>query len=180
MERSKMKKRLAVSAFVATALFASTNSAVADVQSDYQLAFQQYKTALANWSASVKVEQNNYKVAMQNWIAAVKTAEQARKEIASKFKTDADALRERTVAVVTAATTAKEKKSANGAAKIELDLIIAARNAALEAIVKPGVKPSKPKPAPVPTPPVKPAKPVKPIKPVKPSKSPAVSKSPTG
>jgi hypothetical protein len=175
MERSKMKKRLAVSAFVATALFASTNTAVADAQSDYQLAFQQYETALANWSASVKVEQNNYKVAMQNWITAVKTAEQARKEIATKFKSDADAIRERTIAAVVAAATAKDKKAANAAGKIEMDLAIAARNAALDSVVKPGIKPIKPKPVPIPTPPAKPAKPTKPAKP---SKKPVVTKSP--
>lgn len=177
IERSKMKKRLAVSALVATALFASSNSAGADAQSDYQLALAQYKTALTTWSDAVKVEQENFKLAMQNWNTAVKIAEQARKDIASKFKTDADAINARTVAAVTAAATAKEKKAANAAAKVELDLAIAARNAALEAVVKPGIKPVKPKPAPAPTPPAKPAKQVKPIKP---SKSPAVSKSPTG
>ena len=177
IERSKMKKRLAVSALVATALFVSSNSAGADAQSDYQLALAQYKTALTTWSDAVKVEQENFKLAMQNWNTAVKNAEQTRREIATKFKAEADAIKARTVAAVNAAATAKEKKAANAAAKVELDLAIAARNAALEAVVKPGIKPVKPKPAPAPTPPAKPAKPAKPIKP---SKSPAVSKSPTG
>jgi hypothetical protein len=161
-----MKKRLAVIALVASALFASTNTALADAQSDYQLAFAQYE---------VKAEQENFKVTMQNWNVAVKAADLARKEIASKFKSDADAIRERTIAAVTAAATAKEKKAANAAGKIEMDLAIAARNAALDSVVKPGIKPIKPKPVPAPTPPAKPAKPTKPAKP---SKKPAATKSP--
>ncbi len=172
-----MKKRLALIALVATSLFASTNTALADAQSDYQLAFQQYKTALANWSSAMKAEQENFKAAMQNWNTAVKAAEQVRKDIATKFKTDADAIKARTIAAVTAATTAKDKKAVNAAAKIELDLAIAARNTALEAVAKPGMKPTKPTPAPMPTPPAKPAKQIKP-RPAgennpKPSKSPA-------
>ena len=121
-----------------SALFASTNTAQADAQSDYQLALVQYKSALANWIIAVKAEQENFKTAMQNWNAEVKAAEQARKDIAAKFKVDADAIKERTTAAVTAAATAKEKKAANAAGKIELDLVIAARNVALEAVVKPG------------------------------------------
>lgn len=175
MERSKMKKRLAVSALVATALFASTNTALADAQSDYQLAFAQYKTALANWSIAVKAEQENFKTAMQNWNIAVKAAEQARKDIATKFKSDADAIKARTIAAVTAATTAKDKKAANVAGKIEMDSALAVRTAAMAAVVKPGMKPTKSKPVPAPTPPAKPAKPTKPAKP---SKKPAATKSP--
>jgi len=167
-----MKKRLVLIAIVATSLFGSTNTALADAQSDYQLAFQQYKTALANWNVALKAEQENFKVAMQNWNTAVKVAEQARKDIATKFKTEADAIKARTIAAVTAATTAKDKKALGTAGKVELDLAIAARNAALEAVVKPGMKPAKPTPAPVPTPPAKPTKPIKP------SKKPAVTKSP--
>jgi hypothetical protein len=170
-----MKKRLALIALVVTALFASTNSALADARSDYQLAFAQYKTALANWNIAVKAEQKNFKLEMQNWIAAVKAAEQARKEIATKFKSDADAIKERTVAAVSAATKAKEKKAISSAGKLELSLAITARNAALESVVKAGIKPTKPKPAPKPIPPVKP---VKPAKPIKPSKKPAATKSP--
>jgi len=167
-----MKKRLAVIALVASALFASTNTAIADAQSDYQLAFAQYETALANWSVAVKAEQENFKVAMQNWNAAIKAADLARKEIASKFKSDADAIKARTLAAVTAAATAKEKKAANAAGKIEMDSAIAVRNAAMAAVAKPGLKPIKPTPAPAPTPPVKPAQPIKP------SKKPAATKSP--
>ena len=176
IERSKMKKRLALIALVASALFASTNTALADAQSDYQLALAQYKSALANWNVAVKVEQEDFKIATKNWNTAVKAAEQARKDIAAKFKVDADAIKERTAAAVTAAATAKEKKAANAAGKIELDLVIAGRNVALESLVKPGIKPTKPTPVPAPTPPAKPAKSVKPIKP---SKKPVVTKSPT-
>jgi hypothetical protein len=171
-----MNKRLAIITLVVSALFASTNTAQADAQSDYQLALVQYKSALANWNIAVKAEQENFKTAMQNWNAVVKAAEQARKDIAAKFKVDADAIKERTAAAVAAATKAKDKKAANAAGKIELDLVIAARNAALESVVKPGEKPVKPTLVPAPTPPAKPAKTVKPIKP---SKKPTVSKSPT-
>ena len=167
-----MKKRLAVIALVASSLVASTNSALADAQSDYELAFAQYKTAEANWNVALKAEQDNFKTAMQNWNTAVKAAEQARKDIAAKFKSDADAIKARTIAAVTAAATAKDKKASNAAGKIEMDLAIAARNAALDSVVKPGLKPTKPKPAPMPTPPAKPAKSVKP------SKKPAATKSP--
>ena len=175
IERSKMKKRLAVIALIATALFASTNTALADAQSDYQLALSQYETALANWSIAVKAEQENFKTAMQNWNIAVKAAEQARKDIATKFKSDADAIKARTIAAVTAATTAKDKKAANAAGKIEMDSALAVRTAAMAAVVNPGMKPTKSKPIPAPTPPAKPAKPTKPAKP---SKKPAATKSP--
>ena len=170
-----MKKRLAVIALIATALFASTNTALADAQSDYQLALSHYETALANWSIAVKAEQENFKTAMQNWNIAVKAAEQARKDIATKFKSDADAIKARTIAAVTAATTAKDKKAANAAGKIEMDSALAVRTAAMAAVVNPGMKPTKSKPIPAPTPPAKPAKPTKPAKP---SKKPAATKSP--
>jgi hypothetical protein len=171
-----MNKRLAIITLVVSALFASTNTAQADAQSDYQLALVQYKSALANWNIAVNAEQENFKTAMQNWNAAVKAAEQARMDIAARFKIDADAIRERTVAAIAAAAKAKDKKAASAAGKMELDSAIAARNTALEAVVKPGEKPVKPTLSPAPTPPAKPAKTVKPIKP---SKKPTVSKSPT-
>ena len=176
IERSKMNKRLAIITLVVSALFASTNTAQADAQSDYQLALAQYKSAFTNWSITVKAEQDNFRTAMQSWNTAVKAAEQARKDIAAKFKIDADAIRERTAAAVAVAATARAKKAAYAAGKIELDLAIAARNAALESVVNPGEKPVKPTLVPAPTPPAKPAKTVKPIKP---SKKPTVSKSPT-
>jgi hypothetical protein len=170
-----MKKRLALVAIVATALIGSTNVANADAQSDYQLAVQQFKTALQNWNLSVKAEQENHKSAMQNWNAAIKAAELARKDIASKFKSDADAIKVRTLAAISVAATAREKKAASATGKIELDLAIASRNDALDAVVKPGAKPAKPVIAPAPTPPAKPAKV---IKPAKPSKKPISTKSP--
>ena len=179
IERSKMKKRLVLIALVATSLLASTNTALADAQSDYQLAFAQYKTALANWNVTLKAEQENFKTATQNWNTAIKAAEQARKDIATKFKSDAEAIKARTIAAVTAATTAKDKKAANAAAKIELDLAIVARNAALEAVVKPGMKPIKPTPAPMPTPPVKPIQTPKPKPADSTSPKPVATKSPS-
>jgi hypothetical protein len=170
-----MKKRIAVIALVASSLVASTNTAFADAQSDYQLAVQQYQTALENWNVANKAEQENFKTAMSDWNAAVKAAEQERKKVASTFKSDADEIKVRTSAAVTAATTAKAKKAAGATGKIEMDLAIAVRNAAMEAVVKPGLKPVKPKILPAPTPPAKPAKIAKPIKP---SKKPVVKKSP--
>jgi hypothetical protein len=171
-----MKKRIAVIALVASSLVASTNTAFADAQSDYQLAVQQYQTALENWNVANKAEQENFKTAMSEWNAAVKAADQERKEIASRFKSDADEIKVRTSAAVAAATTAKAKKAAGAAGNIEMDLAIAVRNAAMEAVVKPGLKPIKAKPVPAPTPPAKPAKAPKPTKT---SKKPAVTKSPT-
>jgi ABC-type thiamine transport system substrate-binding protein len=170
-----MKKRLAVIALIASSLVASTNTAFADAQSEYQLAVQQYQTALSNWNLAIKAEQENFKTAMINWNAAVKAAEQARKDIATKFKSDADEIILRTNAAVASATTAKAKKTAGANGKMEMDSAIAERNAAMDAVIKPGVKPVKPTPAPMPTPPAKPAKTFKPIKP---SKNPAVTKSP--
>lgn len=160
-----MKKRILLIALVATALFAPTNSASADAQSDYQLELQEYQTALANWNIAMKAEQENFKTAMTNWNAAVKAADQARKEIAANFKSDADAIKLRTSAAVAAAVTAKAKKAAGSAGKIEMDAAIALRNDSLAAVVKPGMKPAKPKLLPAPTPPAKPAKAPKSIKP---------------
>lgn len=173
-----MKKRVLLIALVATALFAPTNSATADAQSDYQLALQEYQTALTNWNLEIKAEQENFKTAMTNWNVAIKAAEQARQDIASKFKSDADAIKVRTSAAVAAAATAKAKKTAGSAGKIEMDTAIALRNDSLAAVVKPGMKPAKPKLLPAPTPPAPPAKSAKAPKPIKPSKKPAVTKSP--
>lgn len=174
-----MKKHILLIALVATALFVPTNSASADAQSDYQLALQEYQTELASWNIAMKAEQENFKTAMTNWNAAIKAADQARKEIATNFKNEADAIKVRTSAAVAAAATAKAKKAAGSAGKIEMDAAIALRNDSLAAVVNPGMKPAKPKLLPAPTPPAPPAKTAKAPKPMKPSKKPAVTKSPT-
>ena len=122
----------------------------------------------------MKAEQENFKTAMTNWNTAIKAADQARKEIATNFKNDADAIRVRTIEAVAAASNAKGKKAANAAGKVEMDAAIALRNDLLAAVVKPGMKPAKPKLLPAPTPPAKPAKAAKPAKP---SKKAAVKKS---
>lgn len=165
-----MKQRLVVSAIAIVALFASTNIAVADAQSDYQLALQQYKSALENWNAATKANQDAFKEAMKTWNDAKKLADQARKEIADKFKSDAEAIKVRTANAVAAAANAKDKKAANAAGKIEMDAAILARNNALAAIPAVPVQPAKPTPLPSPTPPTKPSQSAKP----KPSKSPKV------
>ena len=151
-----MKKRILISSLIIVALFASTSVAQADVWSDYKLAMQQYKTAVANWNLANKTNQDNFQSAMQSWNTAAKAAGLAREEIASNFKRDAEAIKARTAAAVLAATNAKDKKAALTAGKSEMDGVITTRNAALSAIVKPGPKPIKPTPAPSPTPPVKP------------------------
>ena len=151
-----MKKRIVISSLIIVALFASTSVAQADAWSDYKLAMQQYKVAVTNWNLANKTNQENFQSAMQSWNTVAKAAGLAREEIASNFKRDAEAIKARTAAAVLAATNAKDKKAANAAEKIEMDSLIAARNAALRAIVKPGPKPIKPTPAPSPTPPVKP------------------------
>jgi len=171
-----MKRRLAIIALVASSLVASTNSASANAQSEYQLAVQQYQIALSNWNLAMKAEQENFKTAMTNWNAAVKAAEQERKEIATQFKSDADEIILRTSVAVASASTARAKKAAGAAGKIEMDSAIALRNAAMKAVVNPGLPPVKPKFSPAPTPPAKPAKVAKENKP---SKKPTVSKSPS-
>lgn len=178
IERLKMKKRIGLVALTVAALFASTNIAIADAQSDYQLAMQQYKTALSNWNAANKAEQDAYKLAMKTWNEAKKAADQARKAVADKFKSDADAIKARTSAAVSAATNAKDKKAATTAGKLEMDAAILARNNALAAIPEIPTEPAKPTPLASPTPPVKPAQSIKP-KPTdqtnpKPTKTPKV------
>ena len=162
IERSKMKKRLAVSTIAIAALFASTNIAVADAQSDYQLALQQYKSAVETWNSVNKANQDAFKEAMKSWNDAKKIADQARKEIADKFKSDAEAIKVRTANAVAAAANAKDKKAANAAGKIEMDAAILARNNALAAIPTVPVQPAKPTPLPSPTPPTKPSQGAKP------------------
>jgi hypothetical protein len=157
-----MKKRLAISAITVAALFASPNTAIADVQSDYQVALQQYKTALANWSANNNLVQENYKQAMKAWNDAKKSAELARKEIADKFKADAESIKARTVLAVANANNAKEKKAANAAGKIDMDAAILERNKALMAISVILDKPNKPVLSPMPIAPTKPSPTVKP------------------
>jgi len=162
IERSKMKKRLVVTSLAIAALFASTNIAVADAQSDYQLALQQYKTAVSNWNATNKADQDAYKLAMKTWNDAKKSADQARKVIADKFKSDADAIKARTAAAVAAAANAKDKKAASTSGKLEMDAAILARNNALAVIPTVPAEPVKPTPAASPTPPAKPAQSAKP------------------
>jgi len=157
-----MKKRLAVASIAVAVPLASTNIAVADSQSDYQLAMQQYKTALSNWNAANKADQDAYQLALKTWNDANKAADQARKAIADKFKSDADAIKARTAAAVAAAVNAKDKKAANTAGKLEMDAAILARNNALAAIPVVPAEPIKPTPAASPTPPTKPAQSAKP------------------
>jgi hypothetical protein len=157
-----MKKRLVITSLVIAALFASTNMASADAQSDYQLAMQQYKTALANWNATNKANFDAFKVAMQSWNDAKKIADIARKAIADKFKSDAEAIMVRTTAAVAAVANAKDKKAANALGKSEMDAAILARNNSLAAIPAIPVQPTKPTPVPAPTPPTKPIQTPKP------------------
>lgn len=152
-----MKKRIVITALVIAALFSSSNLAVADAQSDYQLALQQYKTAMENWNAANKLEQDAYKAAMKIWNDAKKSADQARKDIADKFKAEAESIKARTASAVAAAGNAKDKKAANAAGKVEMDAAILARNNALAAIPTIPAQPVKPTPSPAPTPPAKPS-----------------------
>ena len=54
LERAKMKKRIAVSLMICAALFTSSTSAIADAQSDYQLAIQQYKVDIEKYLEEFK------------------------------------------------------------------------------------------------------------------------------
>ena len=151
-----MKKRIAISVLTIAALFASSSTSFADAQSDYQLARQQYKTALANWNANNKLDRENYKQAMKAWNDAKKAAEKARKAIAEKFKADAEEIKARTFLAVANAINAKNKKAAYAAGKLEMDAAILARNTALAGISIVHVKPTKPVASPMPTAPIKP------------------------
>ena len=158
LERAKMKKRIAVSLMICAALFTSSTSALADAQSDYQLAVQQYKIAVENWNATNIANQDAFRVSIRAWEDAKTSADRARKAIADNFKNGAEAIKARTSVALLSAANAKEKKAIGAASKIEMESAIASRNSALAAVVIAGPKPVKPVPAPSPTPPVKPAK----------------------
>ena len=158
LERAKMKKRIAVSLMICAALFTSSTSAIADAQSDYQLAIQQYKIDIENWNAANMADRDAFRVSTRAWEDAKIDAERTRKVIADNFKSEAEAIKARTSIARLSAANAKEKKAIDVASKIEMQNAIASRNAALAAVVKAGPQPRKPVPAPYPTPPVKPAK----------------------
>ncbi len=153
-----MKKRIAVSLMISAALFTSSTSAIADAQSDYQLAIQQYKVAVENWKAKNMADRDAFRVSVRAWEDAKISADRARKAIADNFKNEAEAIKARTSIALLAAANAKEKKAINAAGKVEMESAINSRNAALAAVIVAGPKPTKPVPAPSPTPPVKPAK----------------------
>lgn len=153
-----MKKRIAVSLMICAALFTSSTSAIADAQSDYQLAIQQYKIDVENWNATNMADRDAFRVSMRAWEDAKIDAERTRKVIADNFKNEAEAIKARTSIARLSAANAKEKKAIDATSKIEMQNAIATRNAALAAVVIAGPKPIKPVPAASPTPPVKPAK----------------------
>jgi hypothetical protein len=158
LERAKMKKRIAVSLMICAALFTSSTSAIADAQSDYQLAIAQYKVAVENWNATNMADRDGFRVSIKAWEDAKISADRARRVIADNFKNEAEAIKARTSVALLSAANAKEKKAIGAAGKVEMESAIASRNAALAAVVIAGPKPVKPVPAPSPTPPVKPAK----------------------
>lgn len=158
LERAKMKKCIAVSLMICGALFTSSTSAIADAQSDYQLAIQQYIVAVENWNAKNMADRDAFRASLRAWEDAKISADRARKEIADKFKNEAEAIKARTSIARLSAVNAKEKKAIDVASKIEMQNAISSRNAALAAVVKVGPQPMKPVPAPSPTPPTKPAK----------------------
>ena len=154
-------KRSLIAILALITLSASLGTASADQKSDYKLALDQYRSALANWNLVNKTEQADFISALNNWNTLKSTTEQARKDIAAKFKSDAESIMARTKLAVDLAIKAKDKKAANLVGKTELDLAISLRNSALDAIAKLGPRPIKPTPAPAPTPPVKPTLPTK-------------------
>lgn len=158
IERAKMKKRIAVSLMISAALFTSSTSAMADAQSDYQLAIAQYKAAVENWNATNMANRDAFRISLQAWDEAKINADRARNMIADNFKNEAEAIKARTSIALLSAANAKEKKAINAAGKVEMESAINSRNAALASVVIAGPKPMKPVPAPSPTPPVKPAK----------------------
>ena len=108
------------------------------------------KAAITAWKAENKAKLDAYKTALENYLAAKKANEAARKAIATKVKTDADALRANTKAAIESAATTEAKTAAAKSGKDALEKLIADRKAALDALPRPGAKPAKPTLAPMP------------------------------
>lgn len=155
LKGSRMKKKLIIVLIALGALFGSSTSAIAEEGSGQ-------KAAITAWKAENKAKRDAYKQAIKTFVEAKKANAEARKAIATKFKSDADALRASTKVALEAATTTEAKKAAASAGKAALEKLIADRKAAIEAL-------------PVPT---KPAKPTLAPKPVRPA--PKTSASPQG
>lgn len=138
-----MRKNILVLLIALGALFGSSTSAFAEGNGEN-------KAAVNAWKAENQAKLDAYKAALENYLNAKKANEAARKAIAAKFKSDADALRANTKAAVDAASTTEAKKVAARAGKVALEKLIADRKTALDALPKPGVKPVKPQLAPRP------------------------------
>ena len=138
-----MRKNILVLLIALGAIFGTSTSAFAEGNGGN-------KAAITAWKAENQAKLDAYKTALKNFIDAKKANEEARKAIATKFKTDADALRANTKAAVEAAATTEAKKAAAKAGKEALEKLVADRKAALEALPKPGPKPVKPTLAPRP------------------------------
>ena len=138
-----MRKNILVLLIALGAIFGSSTSAFAEGNGGN-------KATITAWKAENQAKLDAYKTALQNYLETKKANEAARKAIATKFKTDADALRAKTKAAVDAASTTEAKKVAAKAGKEALENLIADRKAALEALPKPGAKPVKPTLAPRP------------------------------
>ena len=138
-----MRKNFLVILISFGAIFGSSATAFAEGNGEN-------KAAMTAWKAENKAKLDAYKTALDNYLAAKTANEAARKAIAAKFKTDADALRANTKSAVDSAATTEAKKSATKAGKEALEKLIADRKAALEALPKPGAKPVKPTLAPKP------------------------------
>ena len=102
------------------------------------------KTAITAWKAENQAKMDAYQAALKKYLEIKKANEEARKAIATKFKSDSDALRASTKAAVEAAATAEAKKVIARASKDSLEKLITERKVALEALPNPGAKPVKP------------------------------------
>ena len=143
MKGTQMRKNFLVLLIALGAIFGSSTASFAEGNGEN-------KASISAWKAENKAKLDGYKAALDNYLAAKTANEAARKAIAAKFKTDADALRANTKAAVDSAATTEAKKAATRAGKEALEKLIADRKAALEALPKPGVKPVKPTLAPRP------------------------------
>ena len=118
-----MRKNFLVLLIALGAIFGSGTTAFAEGNGENN-------AAITAWKAENKAKLDAYKAAIDNYLAAKTANEAARKAIAAKFKTDADALRANTKAAVDSAATTEAKKAATKAGKEALEKLIAAISAA--------------------------------------------------
>lgn len=141
-------KRVSVIGLVAIALIASSTTAHAEGR-------REHRDQISTWKSENDAKRDAYKQALVDHFQAKKNRVESMKEIATDFKSEADALRTKIRAAVDAATTVEAKKAAAAAGKAEMESLIAKRKASIDALPPVGKRPAKPTMAPRPAKPAK-------------------------